>query len=312
MNTIRIALRVVGAAMMTLALAAWAEGPTASAGGGEQNRVDYWESQGYGTCVKHDGLRTTTFTVPPAPAGQVYTAAIVKAGSDVSVGQAHELDTSVVAGDVLSHSSGKDLSFVILCTKPPPATMTATATASAGTTTTGSPAAATEGPPAAATAAASTAVTPDGASSATATTRASAATTTTTRQSATTKPDGGADSTSRGSAPMTATRASATTATRASAPPTNVASVMTPANSASATTTNTQVSGVSTQASSPAQEPEVAVAGTKAGVDDIAPTRSGLPLGLALAATVGLLLGGAALLLLPGRLSVQRGRHRHH
>ncbi|HEX6935683.1 MAG TPA: hypothetical protein VF227_04105 [Actinomycetes bacterium] len=54
----------------------------------------------------------------------------------------------------------------------------------------------------------------------------------------------------------------------------------------------------------------VAVEGTKTGGGQLAATGSGLSVGMALAVSLGLLLGGAALLAVPGRLAVERGRHR--
>lgn len=80
-----------------------------------KNQPEYWEAQGYGECVKYDGVNAQTFTVPAPPAGKEYTLAVVKAGSGQSTEEPHETHEDVEEGDVLRHSSGKDISFVILC-----------------------------------------------------------------------------------------------------------------------------------------------------------------------------------------------------
>lgn len=85
----------------------------------DQNKIEYWQDQGYGTCVKYEGdalTEGTSFTVPAAPEGHVYTLAVVKAGSGDG---ANELDTDVKAGDVLTRAGDdKEISHVILCSKP--------------------------------------------------------------------------------------------------------------------------------------------------------------------------------------------------
>jgi hypothetical protein len=98
-----------------------------------------------------------------------------------------------------------------------------------------------------------------------------------------------------------------------SAPVTSSAPVTTPA-----TVTTTPATVVSTPASvavAPATKstPAVSVKGTKAGtVKSVLPhTGSGLPVGLLLATSLALLLGGGALMMLPG-LSPARGKRRRH
>jgi hypothetical protein len=86
----------------------------------EKNKTSYWEAQYPGTtCVKYDNLSDKTFTVPAPPEGKTWVVAIVKAGSRQSLDgkDPNEVDESIKAGDVLRHSSGKNLSHVILCYK---------------------------------------------------------------------------------------------------------------------------------------------------------------------------------------------------
>ncbi len=86
----------------------------------EKNHVEYWQAIYSGSiCVKYDNLTEKTFVVPVAPEGMDYIAAIVKAGSRASLDGAdpNEVDLTVKAGDSLTHSSGKNLSHVILCYK---------------------------------------------------------------------------------------------------------------------------------------------------------------------------------------------------
>jgi hypothetical protein len=81
-----------------------------------------------------------------------------------------------------------------------------------------------------------------------------------------------------------------------------------------ATTVTAEVSVLPTKVGVTDEETEAAVAveGTMTGSDALAATGSSLPLGVTLALSLGLLLGGAALLLVPGRLAIEVGRHRRH
>jgi hypothetical protein len=110
--------KIIVAVVMALSLVVFAGTVNAqSSTDAEKNQTSYWEAQGFGTCVKYDNVNAETFTVPAAPEGKVYTLAVIKAGSDQSTEEPNETDTSVAAGDVLRHSSGKDISHVILCYK---------------------------------------------------------------------------------------------------------------------------------------------------------------------------------------------------
>jgi hypothetical protein len=82
------------------------------------NQPGYWETLPGEQCVKYDNLTAKTFTVPAAEDGRDWSKAIVKAGSDQSTDGANEVVKPVEAGQVLSHSSGKNLSHVILCSVP--------------------------------------------------------------------------------------------------------------------------------------------------------------------------------------------------
>ena len=79
-----------------------------------------------------------------------------------------------------------------------------------------------------------------------------------------------------------------------------------------ATTATAEISvlPVKIGASDEETEASTAVQGTKSGSDALAATGFGLPLGMTLALSFGLLLGGAALLFVPGRLALETGRHR--
>ena len=80
------------------------------------NSVSYWCPNGG---VKFDNLTKKTFTVPAPAQGTTWTLAVVKAGStDIGFGAGNDTPiTNPVAGQVLSHTSGKNLSHVILCYK---------------------------------------------------------------------------------------------------------------------------------------------------------------------------------------------------
>lgn len=86
----------------------------------EKNNTAYWEAQYPGsTCKKTEyGNGTKEYTVPALPSGTVYSAIIVKAGSESSVGEPNKVYESPTAGQKLTAPEGKDISHVIVCTKP--------------------------------------------------------------------------------------------------------------------------------------------------------------------------------------------------
>ena len=116
--------------------------------------------------------------------------------------------------------------------------------------------------------------------------------------------------------------ASTTTTTPVTSTTTPVTSTTTsvPTTAAATTTTAAGVSVLPTKASTSeeteesegeSEETEVAVAGTKSGGGELAATGAGMPLGVAVAVGLGLLLGGAALLLVPNRFGIAAHRRRH-
>jgi hypothetical protein len=115
------------------------------------------------------------------------------------------------------------------------------------------------------------------------------------------------------SAPVTTT-SSAPVTTTSSAPVTTTSSapVTTTSGAPVTTTSGAPVSVLPTQTTaSEAEETDVAVEGTKSGGGgELAETGAGLPLGTALAVSLGLLLAGAALMFVPRHLAVARGTHR--
>lgn len=118
----------------------------------DKNHTSYWESVLAGQypgvkCKKYDNVDAKTFTVPAADDGYDWVYAIVKAGADQSVDQPNEEHSSVSEGDVLSHSSGKDISHVILCEAPTKkSTTTTTTTTTTKTSTTSSSTSPSTGP----------------------------------------------------------------------------------------------------------------------------------------------------------------------
>ncbi len=103
----------------------------------EYNNVDYWQSNGYEYCVKYEPV-TTPYLVPPAPEGGEWDLLVIKAGAG---DEANQLIEDPLAGNTYDHSSGKDISHVILCvvTYPPPTTTSTTTTTTEPTTTTTEP-----------------------------------------------------------------------------------------------------------------------------------------------------------------------------
>lgn len=260
MTTKRTAVRLLGAAMMTLAIAPWVGGGAASAAPPSEDcpagttAVAKYNVSGGAYVAEFGG---DVVTVSGTTAGGTFTSAVpisdvfVKGGTD---GKVDHYDPSVTAGSfdntTLINDGGQTpaISHVTFCTGS-----TSTTSSAPATTTT------------------------------TATTSAPATTTVTTSAPATTTTTGAATTSA-------AAAAAATTATSgASVLPTKVEA-----------------------SESAAEETEVAVAveGTKTGGGQLAATGSGLSVGMALAVSLGLLLGGAALLAVPGRLAVERGRHR--
>ncbi len=107
----------------------------------DKNHTSYWESVLAGKypgvkCVKYDNVDAKTFTVPAPDDGYDWVYAIVKAGANESVDQPNEEHSDVSEGDVLSHSSGKDISHVILCEAPSKQTTTTTTTTKTTSSTT--------------------------------------------------------------------------------------------------------------------------------------------------------------------------------
>jgi hypothetical protein len=100
--------------------------------------------------------------------------------------------------------------------------------------------------------------------------------------------------------------------TTSSAPVTTSSSApVTTSSSAAASSSSSAAASVlpSKATSSAAEETDVAVEGTKSG-GELAATGGSLPLGTALAISLGLLLAGAGLMVLPRRFALARGAHR--
>jgi len=133
--------------------------------------------------------------------------------------------------------------------------------------------------------------------------------TTSTTSSAPVTTSSSAPVTTTSSAPVTTT-SSAPVTTTSSAPVTTTSSAPVTTSSAPVTTTSSApVSVLPTQATSEAEETDVAVEGTKTG-GELAATGAGMSLGMAIAISLGLLLAGAALMFAPRHLAVERGSHR--
>ncbi len=105
------------------------------------NTVAYWCGDANDAGIKYEPV-DTPFIVPAPPDGYVWTLLIVKAGStDIGNGPGNDAPiANPVVGDEYSHSSGKDISHIILCMDPEPkettTTVTETTTTVAETTTT--------------------------------------------------------------------------------------------------------------------------------------------------------------------------------
>ena len=96
--------------------------------GTDSNQVDFWCETG----VKSEPV-STPYVVPSPPAGSTWTLLIIKAGT------ANDQIPNPVVGQAYSHSSGKDISHVILCYEEVPTSTTTTTTLPVPTTTTTEP-----------------------------------------------------------------------------------------------------------------------------------------------------------------------------
>ncbi len=94
----------------------------------DSNQVDHWCETG----VKFEPV-STPYVVPSPPAGSTWTLLILKAGT------ANDQIPNPVVGQAYAHSSGKDISHVILCYEEVPTSTTTTTTLPVPTTTTTEP-----------------------------------------------------------------------------------------------------------------------------------------------------------------------------
>lgn len=92
----------------------------------DSNQVDFWCETG----VKFEPV-STPYVVPTPPAGATWTLLVLKAGTE------NDQIPNPVVGNAYSHSSGRDISHVILCYEEvPPSTTTTTTTLPTTTSTT--------------------------------------------------------------------------------------------------------------------------------------------------------------------------------
>lgn len=105
---------VVGAVAVGVSVGAMATGASAGPIETDQNKAEYWEEAGYGTCVKDD-REVGSYTVPEAPEASSWTILVLKAGSGKSVSTVNDQILDPVEGATYTHSSGKGISHVILC-----------------------------------------------------------------------------------------------------------------------------------------------------------------------------------------------------
>ena len=96
----------------------------------QYNNVSYWQSQGYEYCVKYEPV-TTPYSVPAPVGGGTWDLMIIKAGAG---DDANQLVSGPTAGGSYGHSSGKDISHIILCVVQTPTTTTSTTTSTTSTT----------------------------------------------------------------------------------------------------------------------------------------------------------------------------------
>ena len=95
----------------------------------QYNNVSYWQSQGYEYCVKYEPV-ATPYSVPAPAGGGTWDLMIIKAGAG---DDANQLVSGPTVGGSYGHSSGKDISHIILCVVQTPTTTT---TSTTSTTTT--------------------------------------------------------------------------------------------------------------------------------------------------------------------------------
>jgi len=148
MNRQRVLL--IAALGITLLLASFA---ATGASTTNVNDPAYWEAQGYGTCMKTEGP-PTPYVLGEPPSGMVWTALVIKAGSESSTETPVFLIENPSPGSYV-HPSGKDISYVITCHDDQPhgstsstsssTSSSSTTVASSSTTTTG-PTSSTTGP----------------------------------------------------------------------------------------------------------------------------------------------------------------------
>jgi hypothetical protein len=103
-----------GLAVGTMVLGASATAASAKSHTGpidtDQNKVSYWEAVTGQECMKDERVGNS-YTVP---AGD-WSLLVIKAGSARSVENVNDVISNPVAGTSYSHSSGKGISHVILC-----------------------------------------------------------------------------------------------------------------------------------------------------------------------------------------------------
>ena len=118
MKKLSISKRVlVGAAVLATALGVSSTAASASQPlSAQQNNPTYWENLGYGNCFKIEEPGTP-FVLGDAPAGKMWSLLVIKAGSAQSVDTPNDVIVNPNPGSY-THSSGKTISHVILCTQP--------------------------------------------------------------------------------------------------------------------------------------------------------------------------------------------------
>jgi hypothetical protein len=117
---------VAGALAGPLVALAGAQGNSGTA---NLNNPSYWEGLGYGTCTKTDNP-PDPYPLGPPPPGSYWSLLILKAGSAASNDDWLTQIPNPSPG-LYEHPSGKDLSYVIVCSKPgtgPTTTTTSTTT----------------------------------------------------------------------------------------------------------------------------------------------------------------------------------------
>lgn len=105
---------MVGVVAIGVSIGAMATGASAGPIDTAKNKASYYEDAGYGTCVKYDH-KVDSFTVPEADSGTEWTLLVLKAGSARSVATVNDEIPNPVTGQTYTHSSGKNISHVIIC-----------------------------------------------------------------------------------------------------------------------------------------------------------------------------------------------------